>query len=71
MLEVLKFRKDSNILGCYEADEALKIGLAATKSTLRYDTGTQSWEKLIVIDIRLGYSIKFVHRMHWSLYFFE
>ena len=32
-------------------------------------TARQSWEKLIVIDIRLRYSSLFVHRMHWSLYF--
>ena len=31
----------------------------------------QGWEKSIVIDIRLRYSLHFVHRMHWSLYFFE
>ena len=31
----------------------------------------QGWEKLIVIDIQLRYSLLFVHRMHWSLYFFE
>ena len=31
----------------------------------------QGWEKSIVIDIRYRYSLLFVHRMHWSLYFFE
>ena len=31
----------------------------------------QGWEKSIVIDIRLRYSLLFVHRMHWGLYFFQ
>ena len=31
----------------------------------------QGWKKSIVIDIRCRYSLRFVHRMHWSLYFFE
>ena len=31
----------------------------------------QGWEKSIVIDIRLRYFLLFVHRMHWSLYFFD
>ena len=41
--------------------------------TLQYCLGacSQGWEKSIVIDIRLRYSLLFVHRMHWNLYFFE
>ena len=31
----------------------------------------QGWKKSIVIDIRYQYFLLFVHRMHWSLYFFE
>ena len=31
----------------------------------------QGRKKSIVIDIRLRYSLLFVHQMHWSLYFFE
>ena len=29
----------------------------------------QGWETLFVIDIRLRYSLLFVHRMRWSFYF--
>ena len=34
---------------------------------------SQDWEKSIVIDIQLRYSLLFVHRLHWSFYqyFFE
>ena len=32
---------------------------------------SQGWKKSIMIDIRLRYSLFFVYRMHWSLYFFE
>ena len=31
----------------------------------------QGWEKSIVIDIQLRYSLLFVYRIHCSLYFFE
>ena len=34
-------------------------------------TYLQGWENPIVIDTRLRYSLLFVYRMHWSLYFFE
>ena len=41
-----------------------------SKVDLGTDLGARL-EKSIVIDIRLRYSLLFVHRMHWSLYFFE
>ena len=50
------------------------IGVAKTINKLwlhNYPVHMQDCEKSIVIDIRLRYSLLFVHRMHWDFYFFE
>ena len=46
----------------------LARAISTREISLSYNQG---WEKSIVIDIQLRYSLLFVHRMHWNLYFFE
>ena len=47
------------------------FGLFSRIFALIYLTSTQGWEKSIVIDIRLRYSLLFFNRIHQILYFLE